>query len=154
MRLLFNASNLKSSGGLVLLEQLLPAFLYYEGDNAGESNFSDHGAIDQLLLYHHPEISPQVTSWIQALPPEAQRRIEAVPFREPDGLRRFYWEQVTLPKIIRQQAVDVLFSFGNTGPFRPGCRQILYIQQAIPYSYYQPRKHWLNGFAFNGCMAS
>ncbi len=153
MRLLFNASNLKSSGGLVILEQLLPAFLAYEAET-GQNDFtwpsasSAQGNIDSLLLYHHPDVTPQVKAWIEALPTAAQGRIEAIPFREPDGLRRFYWEQVTLPRIIQLRQVDVLFSFGNTGPLRPGCRQILYLQQSIPYTQYQPRNHWLKWIRF------
>jgi glycosyltransferase involved in cell wall biosynthesis len=153
MRLLFNATNLRSAGGVILLEQLLSGFLDYQGDSETLNTVQAM----QLLLYHNPELSQRIEAWVHALPLEAQARIERVPLREPDGLRRFYWEQITLPGLIRQRQVDVLFSFGNTGPLFPGCRQILYLQQSIPFSSYRPQRHplkwlrfqWLYGFLIN-----
>jgi glycosyltransferase involved in cell wall biosynthesis len=138
LRLLFNATNLRSEGGVILLEQLVVGFLAYPSGAAPM----------HLLLYHNPELSQRIEAFVHALPKETQARIKRIPFREPDGLRRFYWEQVTLPHLINQRQVDVFCSFGNTGPLLPGCRQILYLQQSIPYSSYRPHRHALKWLKF------
>ncbi len=120
MRLLFNATNLRSQGGVILLGHLLQAFLEARPDL-------------EILLYVNPELHARL--------PHFPERVETVLFRPQGYLGRFRWEQHTLPGIVRRRQVDVLFSFGNTGPRYPGCRQILYVQQAIPYTDYEPPSH-------------
>lgn len=149
MRLLFNATNIHSEGSMILLEHLLIGFLAY--------TFPDGQKISQLLLYHNPQLNNRLKAILQALPEGEQSKVELVPCREPDALRRFIWEQVKLPKLIQQQQVDILFSFGNTGPLFPNCRQILYLQQSIPLTRYRPWRHlwpwltfqWGYGFLIN-----
>ncbi len=125
MRLLFNASNLRSEGGVVLLEHLLKEFLAQEPTM-------------HIVLYLNPELVERVQSTLGVQP-----QIEWVPFHPGSGWKRLYWEQITLPRIIRQRKIDTLFSFGNTGPCFPGCRQILYAQQSIPYTNFVPEQHTL-----------
>lgn len=120
MRLLFNATNVRSQGGVILLGNLLKAFLAVRPDL-------------ELVLYANPELQSRL--------PGLPDRVETVFFRPRGYLGRFRWEQHTLPGILRQRGVDILFSFGNTGPRYPGCRQILYVQQAIPYTDYTPSSH-------------
>jgi len=162
MRLLFNATNLRSEGGVILLERLLGEFLAYRPQQKSteqpELQNNDHGGkISRLLLYHNPELSARIAAMLATYPAEDQSRIELVPLREPDGWRRFCWEQISLPRIIQREKIDTLFSFGNTGPVFPGCRQILYLQQSIPYSNFLPARQklkwlkfkWLYGFLIN-----
>jgi len=149
VRLLFNATNIHSEGSVVLLEHLLSGFLAY--------TFPDGQRITKLLLYHNPEYSKRLDALLQTLSAEEQARVELIPSREPDALRRFIWEQIKLPKLIQEQQVDILFSFCSTGPLSPHCRQILYLQQPIPLTRYRPWRYlwqwltfqWTYGFLIN-----
>jgi glycosyltransferase involved in cell wall biosynthesis len=125
VRLLFNATNIRSEGGIVLIRHLLEGFLAYAPEM-------------RILLYLNPELTGRLTDFVTGRP-----RIELVSFRPRGSWGRLRWEQATLPGIIRQQKVDILFSFGNTGPVFPGCRQILYLQQSIPFTDYVPEGHRL-----------
>ena len=128
MRLLFNATNLRSEGGVILMQNLLESFLAHAPDL-------------QIRLYLNPELHERVKGILtesQTDNPGNPTRIEIIPFRPRGALKRFAWEQISLPRLIRKHQIDILFSFGNTGPLFPGCRQILYLQQAIPYSSYIP----------------
>lgn len=123
MRLLFNATNIRSEGGVILMRHLLEGFLSEKPDL-------------QILLYLNPELGERLKDL-------SSERLEIVPFRPRGSFGRFWWEQVSLPNLIRKQRIDTLFSFGNTGPRFPGCRQILYLQQSIPYTDYRPDRHRL-----------
>lgn len=130
MRLLFNATNLRSEGGVVLMRHLLEGFL-----EASESLC--------IILYLNPELMGRLSQLVQEHP-----RIELVSFRPRGSFGRFFWEQVTLPGIIRKEKIGILFSFGNTGPVFPGCQQVLYLQQSIPFTSYTPRHHRLKWWSF------
>jgi glycosyltransferase involved in cell wall biosynthesis len=130
MRLLFNATNIRSEGGVVLMRHLLEGFLAYTPEM-------------QILLYLNPELTGRLAGFVTEHP-----RIELVSFRPRGSWGRFRWEQVTLPGIIRKEKVDILFSFGNTGPVFPGCRHILYLQQSIPFTDYVPDRHRLQWWVF------
>lgn len=125
MRMLFNASILRSEGGVALLLQFIDSFLTQDVQL-------------KILLYLNPELVDRI---LGPLGERFGKRLEVVPFRPGEGLKRFWWEQVTLPGIIREEQIEVLFSFSNTGPLFPGCRQILYIQQSIPYARFTPKEH-------------
>lgn len=99
--------------------------------------FLDYHAELNILLYLNPDLQARIQTFIDSLE-ESSKRIQLIPFRPRGGIRSFIWEQITLPQIIRKQKVDLLFSYGNTGPRFPGCRQILYLQQALPYSSFKP----------------
>ena len=122
MRLLFNATNLRSEGGVVLLRHILGAFLEVRADM-------------QVLLMINPELVARL--------PDFGERVEVRPFHSSGMLQRLIWEQVSLPGMIRREKIDTLFSFGNTGPLFPGCRQILYAQQSVPYTDFIPRRQVL-----------
>jgi glycosyltransferase involved in cell wall biosynthesis len=148
MNLLFNASNTHSEEGIVLIQHLLEGFLAY----------SDTLKIRLYLSREHKE---RIQAFIQSLGQIGQR-IHLVLFQPRGKIQRFFWEQVILPDIIRRKRIDVLFSFGNTGPCFPGCKQILYLQESAPFSHYQPEtqrirwwlhqrmQSWLTGLAQQG----
>jgi glycosyltransferase involved in cell wall biosynthesis len=46
-------------------------------------------------------------------------------------LKRIWFDQVTLPKIIRKEKIDVLFSAGNFGVLRCPCKQILLVRNPV-----------------------
>ena len=46
-------------------------------------------------------------------------------------LKRLWFDQVTLPKIIRKEKIDVLFSAGNFGVLRCPCKQILLVRNTV-----------------------
>ncbi|MFM7022540.1 MAG: glycosyltransferase family 4 protein [Flavobacteriales bacterium] len=46
-------------------------------------------------------------------------------------LKRLLFDQITLPKIIRKEKIDVLFSAGNFGVLRCPCKQILLVRNTV-----------------------
>lgn len=143
MKLLINASVLQSEGGVSLLTEILrhlphvwPEIWPDVAPNAGE-----------ILLYLNPQLvtrlEQQAQVFLKDLPEESKPVITIVSIHPGEGWTRFWWEQVTLPRLIKREKADLLFSFTNTGPLFPGCPQVLYIQQSIPYTDYQPPAHRL-----------
>jgi glycosyltransferase involved in cell wall biosynthesis len=123
--MLLNASVASSTGGVRLLENLLEVF------------FSVSPTLE-ILLYLNPAIQSRFEAFQEQFP-----RLTLVPHRNKNWLSRFYWEQVTLPQIIQREKINLLFSFANTGPRFPGCRQVLYVQQSLPYGNFTPVRHRL-----------
>ncbi|MEE9284934.1 MAG: glycosyltransferase, partial [Dehalococcoidia bacterium] len=50
------------------------------------------------------------------------------------GLRRLWFDQVELPRALRREAFDVVFSSANVGPLRSPCRQVLLVRNPIYFS--------------------
>jgi glycosyltransferase involved in cell wall biosynthesis len=123
---------LRSEGAVVLMEPLLRALLA-------------HDAGLTVILYINPELIPRVHA-----PREAGDRVRVIPYRPSGMLTRLAWEQIALPRIVRRERADVLLSVGNTGPLFPGCRQILYVQQSVPFSDFLPTHHRLRWRMFRG----
>ncbi len=46
-------------------------------------------------------------------------------------LKRIWFDQITLPKIIKKEKIDVLFSAGNFGVLRCPCKQILLVRNTV-----------------------
>lgn len=124
-KMLFNATNLKSEGGVSLLFHFIESFLEYDPEL-------------EIVLYLNPILEARINKKF-----EGTAHFSVVPFKAEGNLKRFFWEQVTLPKIIKRDQFDSLFSFGNTGPLFPGCRQILYMHQPVPYTDFKPNSHRL-----------
>lgn len=128
-RMLFNAAVLRSEGGVTLMLGLLESFLR---ERPGL----------RITLIVNPELAGRVdTAFGQR--PKLAGRLEVIPFKPKGFFGRFFWEQISLPLMLRGRGFDVLFSFANTGPLFPGCRQVLYMQQAVPYTDYKPSRHKL-----------
>jgi len=132
LRLLFNACVLRSEGGVSLLLHFIDSFLTQDVQL-------------KIFLFLNPEL---VTRVEQQFGDRFDTRLQIIPFRPEGSIKRFWWEQVTLPQILRREQIDTLFSFSNTGPLFPGCRQILYMQQSIPYTEYRPPTHQLDWMGF------
>lgn len=86
-------------------------------------------AIDARELHGKPTgvgrfLGELMTAW-RAMP-EAQAH-EFVTLAPTDADRGTLWEQLELPKLVRQAGADVLFSPGYTGPIRPPVPMVLAI---------------------------
>ena len=126
MKIMINATMIQSEGGVALLRALIDTVVDSEETSGGE---------ETVCLYLNPAL-------VKRLDPGSPVRI--VPFRPASGWARFWWEQITLPNILKKEKYDRLISVGNTGPLFPGCPQTLYVQQSIPFSSYQPPDHRLS----------
>ncbi len=121
MRLLMNATIIRSEGGVTLLQHLV-------------EQIQEEAPDVEVILYIHPTLLPKI---------QASERIQVIPHQVGGYLKRLFWEQWTLPRLLYRHRVDRLLSFGNTGPLFAPCPQILYLQQAIPYADFQPQAHRL-----------
>jgi glycosyltransferase involved in cell wall biosynthesis len=70
-----------------------------------------------------------------------------LPSGDSDGWRRFWWEQITLRRLLQRENIKVLFSSANFAMFRCPVRQILLVRNAVYFSkMYQetilPRQAW------------
>ncbi len=50
------------------------------------------------------------------------------------GLRRLWFDQVELPRLIRRERIDVLFSTANFATFSCSCRQLLLMRNSLYFS--------------------
>jgi glycosyltransferase involved in cell wall biosynthesis len=50
------------------------------------------------------------------------------------GLRRLWFDQIELPRIIRREQIDVLFSTANFSTFSVSCRQLLLMRNSLYFS--------------------
>jgi glycosyltransferase involved in cell wall biosynthesis len=78
-----------------------------------------------LLPPEQAEVMPTLSSSIQ---------MRVVRLGTASFLRRLWFDQVTVPRLIRREGVDVLFSSANTGTFVCPCRQVLLARNALFFS--------------------
>jgi glycosyltransferase involved in cell wall biosynthesis len=70
-----------------------------------------------------------------------------IPSGDSDGWRRFWWEQITLRRLLQRENIKALFSSANFAMFQCPVRQILLVRNAVYFSkMYQetilPRQAW------------
>ena len=115
LKILFNAVSAKSGGAAVSMENLCRS-------------------LASLKSRHH---------FIVLVPPQLAGRvgrlgahIEVIPSEIGLGppWKRFFWDQVTLRRIVKDQRVDVLVSTSDFGMFFPPCRQILVVSNSVFFS--------------------
>jgi glycosyltransferase involved in cell wall biosynthesis len=83
---------------------------------------------DTFILLLPPEQSGSVSG----LTPGLEAR--AVDLGAASFLRRFWFDQVAVPGLIRRERVDVLFSSANMGTFFCPCKQVLLVRNALFFS--------------------
>lgn len=125
MNLTIDAKSAKLGGAVTYLRNILPEV---RKRLEGEGN---------RLVVLRPAAAPGDTPW-----PEGFEYLEygeagdVEVTRRVDGLfGRLWYDQVTLPRMLRESGVDVLFSAANFGSLRSPCRQVLLMQNTI---YFDP----------------
>ena len=113
MRLTINATSAKMGGAATYLSNVLPEMAR---QMAGDSSAS-------------------VTIWGNvASVPDGPFHARHQAGARAGGLRRLFFDQVTLPRMLRREGQDVLFSSANIGPLRCPCRQVLLVRNPIYFS--------------------
>jgi len=62
--------------------------------------------------------------------------------RNKSCLKRFLWEQLILPKILRRKDVDIVFTGKNLNIFGACCKTVISIRNVEPFSYTRYKNHW------------
>lgn len=60
-----------------------------------------------------------------------QVELKGYPYRSSGGAARFFFDQVEIPRIVREAEIEVLFSSTGFATVLPGCPQILLIRNAL-----------------------
>ena len=113
MKLTINATSAKMGGAATYLGNMLPEMARQLGGG--------------------PDVS--VTVW--AAPgkeADGPYEVRRHPGAHRGGLRRLYFDQWELPRILRREGQDVLYSSANVGPLRCPCRQVLLVRNPIYFS--------------------
>jgi glycosyltransferase involved in cell wall biosynthesis len=58
------------------------------------------------------------------------------------ALKRLLWEQFTLPKVLRNMNIDVMFTAKNVDIFAASCKTVISIRNVEPLFYAQHRNNW------------
>src|SRR5579862_9631177 len=111
MRLFINALAANAGGGLTYIRNVVPHLADVPG------------------LFSIVALSPDLRREFSAV----ASNIEFLELKASTG-RRFWLEQVELPKMIRRCGADVLLSAGNFALRRPGVPQILLSRNSIYFS--------------------
>lgn len=90
-------------------------------------------------------VPPEQAEVGQSLPPHIEWRVTRA--GHAGALRRLWWDQVTLRRILRRERATVLFSTGNFAMFFPPAPQALLVRNSLYFSrLYRgeilPRKPW------------
>ncbi|MEM0952415.1 MAG: glycosyltransferase [Cyanobacteria bacterium P01_H01_bin.74] len=128
-----NAAVISSEGGVRLLTPLLAQLK----KTIAKSLVNSPRQPCKIVLYLNPKLVSRLQSELDS---STQECLTFIPYRPPNMLIRFLWEQCVLPFSVKKHQANLLFSFANTGPIFPGCRQILYLQQSLPYTSFLPQR--------------
>jgi glycosyltransferase involved in cell wall biosynthesis len=113
MNVLVNAASIKTGGGLTYLTEVVRTLAGTEGHS--------------FTVFMAPEARDR-------LEPHADgERIRLVPYpyASTSGAARLYFDQVVVPRIVRKDGHDVLYSATGFGTFRSPCPQVLMIPNAL-----------------------
>ena len=117
MKLAINATSAKMGGAATYLDSVLP-----ELDRQLQEEPGSH-----ITVWGTPRSSPE-GSW------PAQVEFLDHPAAARGGMRRLVFDQVQLPRALKRERFDVLFSSANFGPLRCPCRQVLLVRNPIYFS--------------------
>jgi glycosyltransferase involved in cell wall biosynthesis len=118
-----------SYGGVTYFENLLPAL----------------ADVDKINEYH---IYVAKNSPFAALVSQGNFFFHECLQNNKSALKRFLWEQFTLPKVLRNMNIDVMFTAKNTDIFAAGCKTVISIRNVEPLFYAQHKNNWkLNIFS-------
>jgi glycosyltransferase involved in cell wall biosynthesis len=112
MKIVINAASAKMGGAANYITGLLRCFASLEADF-------------QLIVFLPSETAAGLT--------DLPRNIRLVPtvIGHKGALKRIWWEQITLRRIVKKQKNDALFSTGNIAMFFCPVRQVLLVSNAL-----------------------
>jgi glycosyltransferase involved in cell wall biosynthesis len=114
MRILLNAVAAKMGGGANYIRTLA-------GELADQHQHEFLFLVPESQAAAIREIAPQI-------------RVIASDVAEQSFLRRLWFDQVDVPRILRRERIDVLFSTANFGTFFCPCRQLLLVRNSLYFS--------------------
>lgn len=134
MTVVVNAVAAKMGGGAVYLRELAQVL-------------AQRGTRDRFIFH----VPPELADLKAALPSNIEWRITSA--GHAGVVRRLWWDQVTLRRILRREGADVLYSPGNFGLLSSPVPQVLLLQNALYSSplyraRFVPRKSWGFRLAF------
>src|SRR5262249_8509526 len=110
MRVGIDASNIRATGGVTHLIELLRA-----------ANPPEHGC-QEVIVWGGTAVLRRIEDrpWLRKIPPELLEQA-AEPYREPRDRQRAFWQRFRLPRLLGEQQCDLLFAPGGTdnSGFRP-----------------------------------
>ncbi len=134
MTVVVNAVAAKVGGGAIYIRELA-------------RELAEQGARDRFTFFVPPELAGMQAT----LPSNIEWRVTSV--GHAGAVRRLWWDQVTLRRILRREGADVLYSPGNFGLLSSPVPQDLYLQNAVYSSplyrsRFLPRKSWVFRLTF------
>ncbi len=113
MKIAINAASARMGGAATYLQNILPKLRRQLGEN-----LADH----------------QIVVWKPEAATSDNSKVEGVEYRAADKeqlIRRLRFDQVDLPRSLKIEQVDVLFSSANFGTLFSPCRQILLVRNTV-----------------------
>jgi glycosyltransferase involved in cell wall biosynthesis len=139
--ILFNALASTAGGGLTYLRNVLPR-LKQQGRNHHFVVLLPEERYDEFSIWQNESLTMDK------------------PLRTTGLVKRLWWEQTALKKILRQRQINALVSLGNFAMIGPAIPQILFSRNALYFSTYfmkdlRRRRAWpmLAGHLLKSCLA-
>jgi glycosyltransferase involved in cell wall biosynthesis len=127
MRVLINAAGSNIGGAVTYLTNLLPQLARLQ---------VDAGRDDHFIVVAPSETIDKLHATLE------EKCFSVEHYREPpvQNLKRVVFDQIRIPRLIRQHAADLLFSANGFGTLRPGCPEALLIRNPIYFCPIYERK--------------
>jgi glycosyltransferase involved in cell wall biosynthesis len=119
MRLVVNAISAKVGGAVTYLQNVLPELRDQLGDESSE----------EMVVWRGPAVTGH-RDWPAGIQYREDAAVSGRVTARANPIRRLYFDQVRLPKALRRDGADVLFSSANYGPLRCPCRQVLLVRDS------------------------
>lgn len=118
MKIAVNAISAKMGGALTYLQNALP-------------ELRDRLGAHSRLLVWRPAANGEQDGWPDGIEyRENQRATGGGPASQPSAFRRLWFDQIEVPRALRAESFDALFSSANFGPIVPTCRHVLLVRNA------------------------
>lgn len=111
------------------------------------------GALSILNEVHAAALADSSVRWtfVTSLPeliPSPHVRVSRCPWAKRSWAHRIWFDHIVLPKLLAAESPDVVLSLHNVPVKGTAARQVVYLQQALPFSEYKFRllrdpKRWL-----------
>jgi hypothetical protein len=120
MHILINAASAQMGGAVTYLQNVLRWFPEVAPD-------------DQCTVYLPAATRAKLVER-PALADASNLRFETYPYAESGGAARLYFDQVAIPRLVRQHGIDVLFSSTGFGTVFPACPQVLLVRNPVYFN--------------------
>ena len=117
MRILINAASANMGGAYTYLKNVLSWFAQIASD-------------DSFIVYAPEKTNSQLHQQIHS----ENIEFRDYPYTNTGGGARLFFDQVTLPRIIKQDNIDILFSSTGFGTFRSRCPEVILIRNPVYFN--------------------